>query len=122
MAIAALGLPDSYYLEMRRTYQARIEALFEALALAPQISAPRPDGAFYTMLKLPIDDSERFARFLVEDFRLDGESVVVAPGGGFYAEPASGRHEVRIAAVVEEESLRRSVKIIDAAPDAYNDR
>lgn len=122
MAIAAMGLPDAYYVDMRRTYEARIDSLFEALALAPQISAPKPEGAFYTMLKLPIDDSERFARFLVEDFRLQGESVVVAPGGGFYAEPASGRHEVRIAAVVEEESLRRSVKIIDAALDAYNEK
>ena len=93
--VAALQLEESYYEEIRQVYAGRVRALSEALKAIPDISAHTPEGAFYAMLQLPVDDADRFARFLVTEFRLDGESVVVAPGAGFYADPANVRREIR---------------------------
>ena len=119
MAEAALALPDSYYSELRRTYKARVDVLFDALKAYPEINAPKPTGAFYTMLKLPVPDADRFARFLVEDFRVENRSVVLAPGSGFYASPASGRDEVRLAAVITQPKLRDAVEIIGEGLRAF---
>ena len=119
VAVAALGLPEDYYEEVRGIYARRVSAMMEALSELPGAVAPQPNGAFYAMVHLPIDDSDRFARWLVTDFRHEGESVVVAPGGGFYAKPESGRSEVRLAAVNEEGVLRRAVAILGKGLAAY---
>lgn len=119
VAVAALDLPESYYQEVRQTYLGRVEALVGALALLPGVSTHRPEGAFYAMCGLPVDDAERFARFLVTTFRSEGESVVVAPGGGFYADPAEGKSEIRLAAVSGEASLRRAVELLGEALVAF---
>ena len=119
VAGVALELPESYYDEIRSVYKARVEALVEALAEVKGVSTHRPEGAFYCMCRLPVDDSDAFARFLVTDFRSEGESIVVAPGGGFYADPASGRDQIRLAAVMDGSALRRAVQILDQALDAY---
>jgi len=118
-AIAALGMPQAYYEQVRETYRARVEALTASLARVPGVVVPRPAGAFYAMAELPIDDAERFARWLVEGFRSDGESVVVAPGPGFYASPTSGRRQVRLAAVLQEPQLARASELLAQALDAY---
>jgi aspartate aminotransferase len=122
VAIAALSLPESYYEEVRSLYRRRVDALVGAISEVEGISAHRPEGAFYCMLRLPVDDSDRFARFLVTEFRHDGESVVVAPGGGFYASPADGENEVRVAAVVDEASVRRAVWLLGKGLAAYPGR
>jgi len=121
-AVAALALPDSYYDEVRKTYQGRVDALIEALSVLPGVDLPRPKGAFYAMVRLPVDSSERFARWLVEEFRQDGQSVVVAPGPGFYADPSSGTDEIRLAAVLNEERIRRAAKLLTTALDVYPGR
>jgi aspartate aminotransferase len=122
-AIAALNLPDSYYEEVRHIYRARVDAMMDALAQIPGVSFHRPEGAFYSMVRLPVADTERFARWLVEEFRdsTSGrpESVVVAPGPGFYADPSKGRDEIRLAAVREESQLRRAVAVLGAGLQAY---
>jgi aspartate aminotransferase len=119
VGIVALGLPESYYEEVRLVYRERVAAMMDALAELPGVVAPRPQGAFYTMVKLPIDDAEAFARFLVEEFRSGGESVVVAPGPGFYASPADGRDEIRLAAVCEVPKLRRAVALLGEGIEAF---
>ncbi|MFT4979694.1 MAG: aspartate aminotransferase [Myxococcota bacterium] len=120
--IAALGMEEGYYEDIRRLYKGRVDAMFDAIDGIEGVSAPRPAGAFYAMLQLPIDDAERFARFLVTDFRDNNESVVVAPGPGFYADPSSGRQQVRLAAVLEESQVRRAMDILAAALKVYPGR
>lgn len=122
-AIAALHLPDHYYDEVRRIYRARIDAMMDALAKLPGVAYHRPEGAFYTMARLPVSDTEAFARFLVTDFRDSSngraESVVVAPGPGFYADPSHGRDEVRLAAVREEAVLARAIEVLGRGIAAF---
>jgi aspartate aminotransferase len=121
VAITALGLPESYYEEVRLVYRERVDAMMKALEdIGDDVVAPRPAGAFYSMVRLPVDDTEAFARFLVERFRSGGESVVVAPGPGFYADPSSGRNEVRLAAVSEVPILRRAVGLLAEGVHAFN--
>jgi aspartate aminotransferase len=119
VAIAALNLPEAYYEEVRGIYQRRVAAMMDALHEIPGVVAPRPEGAFYARVRLPIDDSDRFARWLVTDFRHEGESVVVAPGTGFYAKPESGRHEIRLAAVNREEVLQHAVGLLGKGLAAF---
>lgn len=134
-AIAALTLPVAYVDGVRATYKRRVHAMMNALALVPDVRMHRPEGAFYTMARLPVDDSEAFARFLVTDFRDNSapraggtgvppvtghaESVVVAPGPGFYADPGHGRDEVRLAAVRDEASLTRAIAVLAHGLAAY---
>jgi aspartate aminotransferase len=121
-AIAALGMDEGYYDDIRHIYRARVHALTDALSSVPGATVPRPEGAFYSMVELPIDDADRFARWLVEEFREGGESVVVAPGPGFYASPASGRSQVRLAAVLEQPLVRRAGDLLARALDLYPGR
>jgi aspartate aminotransferase len=97
--------------------------MMDALAQIPDVRFHRPEGAFYTMARLPVADTEAFARFLVEEFRDTStgrpESVVVAPGPGFYSAPTMGRNEVRLAAVKEESVLRRGIEVLGAGLAAY---
>ena len=122
-AIAALQLPESYYEEVRHIYKSRVDAMMDALAQIPGVAFHRPEGAFYTMARLPVADTEKFARWLVEEFRDHSagraESVVVAPGPGFYADPRKGRDEIRLAAVREESQLRRAVEVLGAGLKQY---
>jgi len=120
--IAALSMSADYYEEIRQVYKGRVDAMMDAIAQIDGASAPRPEGAFYAMLALPIDDAERFARFLVTDFRDNGESVVVAPGPGFYAVRERGRQQVRLAAVLEESRIRRALEIVKAGLAVYPGR
>ena len=81
-----------------------------------------PQGAFYLVAPLPVDDTDRFSEFLLESFVLDGETVMLAPGSGFYATPGLGKNEVRIAYVLDRARLERSVKILGAGIDAFTKR
>ena len=100
-------------------FHARRDTLYAALQTIPGIVCQQPAGAFYVIAKLPIDDCERFARFLLTDFEQHGETVMVAPGTGFYATPGKGKDEVRIAYVLEEEKLVRAVELLRAGIAAY---
>jgi aspartate aminotransferase len=100
-------------------YQRRRDVLFEGLTRIPGVFLRKPEGAFYFIARLPIDDAEEFARFLLADFSKDGATAMVAPAPGFYATPGLGRNEVRIAYVLKEADLRASVAILAEAIPAY---
>jgi len=101
-------------------FHSRRDTLFAALTTIPGAVLRKPEGAFYIFVKFPqIDDSEAFARFMLTDFDLDGETVMVAPGAGFYATPGKGKDEVRLAYVLEEDKLVRAVEVLRAGIEAY---
>jgi aspartate aminotransferase len=106
--------------QMRQKFHSRRDTLFGALQTIPGAVCRKPEGAFYIFVKLPqIDDSEAFVTFMLNDFHLDGETVMVAPGAGFYATPDKGHDEVRIAYVLEESKLLRAVEVLKAGLEAY---
>lgn len=125
-AIRALQMPPEFYEDVRQTYRRRVDAMMDALALIPGVEFHRPEGAFYTMARLPVADTEDFARFLITDFRDNStgkpESIVVAPGPGFYADPREGRNEIRLAAVREEKSLAHAIAVLGRGLEAYKAR
>lgn len=112
-------VPASYTRGVIAEYQKRRDTIADALANMPGVLARRPEGAFYCCAKLPVDDSNAFAIFLLQDFALEGETVMVAPLDGFYATPGLGRDEVRLAYVLEVPKLERAMKILAAALAAY---
>ncbi len=117
--VAALTLPESYYEQVRQTYARRVSTMIEALGQIEGVSCHAPAGAFYTMVQLPISDAEGFARFLITDFRDAGESLVVAPGGGFYSEPERGLGQIRLAAVMEPAKIQRAIEILGRGLAAF---
>jgi aspartate aminotransferase len=105
---------------MRRKFHARRDTLYDALQTIPGVCCRRPEGAFYIFVKFPqIDDSEEFVKFMLNDFDLDGETVMVAPGAGFYATEGKGHDEVRVAYVLEEPKLVRAVEVLRAGLEAF---
>jgi aspartate aminotransferase len=119
-AMAAVKVPDSYFTKVRREYQNRRDLVCEAIAKIPGAVCRKPGGAFYVVAKLPIRDGEEFAIFMLEEFQLDNETVMVAPADGFYATPGKGKDEVRIAYVLNCDDLERAMKILAAGVEAYN--
>lgn len=106
--------------EMRSKFHSRRDTLFDALQTIPGATCRKPEGAFYVFVKFPqLDDSEEFVKFMLNDFDLDGETTMVAPGAGFYATEGKGHDEVRIAYVLEEPKLVRAVEILKAGLAAY---
>jgi aspartate aminotransferase len=103
-------------------YERRRNLVHEALAATPGVTVRRPEGAFYLCAGLPVDDAQRFAEFLLRDFHVDGETVMVAPADGFYATPGLGRHEARIAYVLDGARLSRAMRILAAGLEAYAGR
>lgn len=117
--IPLLHHPGAYVDPLVDTYRNRRDVVMEALQRIPGVRVRQPEGAFYLLASLPIDDGERFASWLLTDFRLDQETLMVAPGEGFYLTPDMGRQEVRFAFVLEEEALRRAMTILREALHAY---
>ncbi len=119
IATAAHHLPASFLHDMVDVYRKRRDVVFQALQAIPDVLAGRPEGAFYTIPRLPIHDTEDFARWLLTDFSRDGETVMVAPAAGFYASPGLGRNEIRIAYVLKEEALQRAMRLLGEAIQEY---
>jgi aspartate aminotransferase len=108
---------------MNAKFHSRRDTLYQALQTIPGIISRKPEGAFYVFAKFPqLDDSEEFVKFMLNDFNLDGETTMVAPGAGFYATPGMGNDEVRIAYVLEEPKLVRAVEVLKAGLEAYVDQ
>ncbi len=116
---ALTEVPPSYIAGVIAEYERRRDVVYEALTAIPGVLVRRPEGAFYVCARLPVDDANAFAEFLLRDFELDGETVMIAPADGFYATPGLGRDEVRIAYVLEEAKLRRAMELVTAALAAY---
>lgn len=117
---AALETPQSYFDEVISEYRQRRDILVNALKNIEGVKVSSPKGAFYCIAELPIDDAEKFAQWLLEDFDLNGETVMVAPAAGFYSTKGLGMKEVRIAYVLKQDDLLRSVEILKAAIETYN--
>lgn len=115
----ASEVPPDYTAKVVAEYQRRRDTLHEGLTKIPGVFLRKPEGAFYFVARLPIDDAEAFARFLLADFSRDKATVMVAPAAGFYATPGLGQDEVRIAYVLKEADLRASVAILAEAIPAY---
>jgi aspartate aminotransferase len=119
---ALTEVPPEYTRGVIAEYQKRRDLVYEALTRTPGVVTRKPEGAFYICARLPIDDANRFVEFLLRDFQLDGDTVMVAPADGFYATPGLGRDEVRIAYVLEATKLRRAMECFTAALAAYPGR
>ena len=119
---ALTEVPASYIAGVIAEYQKRRDVVIEALTAIPGVLVRKPEGAFYICARLPVDDASAFAEWLLRDFALDGETVMVAPADGFYATPGLGRDEVRIAYVLEVPKLRKAMKCLSSALAAYPGR
>lgn len=116
---AALDTPDSYFVNVKNEYVSRRNTLIAELEKIDGVKVAKPNGAFYCIAELPIKNSDDFARWLLEHFSYKNETVMVAPAAGFYSTPNVGLNQIRIAYVLNEESLKKAVKIVDEALKTY---
>ncbi len=119
---AALDTPQSYFDDVVKEYRVRRNTLIEELNKIEGVLVTKPKGAFYCIAKLPVDNADTFAKWMLESFQLDNETVMVAPAEGFYSTPGVGIKEVRIAYVLKKEDLIRSVQILKEAIKVYNSK
>lgn len=112
--------PEEYFQATRAEYMGRRDVLMQGLSEIPGVVSPSIEGAFYALVRLPVDDADRFCQWILTNFQYEGESVLLAPASGFYLTPGLGRNEVRIAYVLEKEKLKRAVRIIAEALDEYS--
>jgi len=122
VAEASLDAPEQYHQDVYDEYIARRNCLVEGLNKIPGVYSPMPNGAFYTMVKLPVQDSDDFCRWCLEEFNYEGETVMMAPATGFYATPGAGKDQVRMAYVLKIDDLKRALVILEKALEAYNAR
>jgi aspartate aminotransferase len=111
-AEASIDTPDAYFEEVLAEYTERRNVMVSALNNIPGVRAPNPKGAFYLVARLPVDDADKFAQWLLTDFHIDGETTMIAPANGFYSNPEMGRDEVRIAYVLNVEDLKKAMHIL----------
>lgn len=121
-ALAAYRMGMDYFEEVRAEYQQRRDVLFEGLKDIPGIVIHKPQGAFYIIVRLPIEDSEHFVRWMLTEFSLENQTVMVAPAQGFYSTPGKGLNEVRIAYVLKESDLRKAITVFKAGLEKYKRR
>lgn len=112
-------VPDSYLEEVHEEYDKRRNVLYDGLRKIPGVVIPKPEGAFYTIVGLPVQNAEAFCIWLLTDFRDNNETVMIAPAAGFYATPGMGQNEVRIAYVLNADAMNRVVEILKKALIAY---
>jgi aspartate aminotransferase len=116
---AAVDLPEDYFDGPRSEYMARRDLLVRRLNSMPGVYCPNPGGAFYAMARLPIDDCDRFCQWLLESFHYNNETVMLAPATGFYSTPGLGKNEVRLAYVLNLESLDAAMDCLQYALEQY---
>ncbi len=122
VAEASIDTSSEYMLATYNEYVERRKFLIDELNKIPGCYTPIPMGAFYTVVKLPVDDADKFCQWCLRDFNLDGETVFMAPASGFYTSPGMGVDEVRMAYVLNKEELARAMKVLAAALKAYPGR
>ena len=115
-------LPANYYTEVREEYRRRRDAMVAALSKIPGVEFRCPEGAFYLMATLPVDDAEKLQYFLLEEFEDNGETVMVTPADSFFTDPVLGRNKVRIAYVTNPEDVTRAIELLGLGIQAYNAR
>lgn len=118
---AALDTPQSYFDDVIAEYAKRRTILIEGLQKINGVKVTKPKGAFYCIVELPVKNAEAFAQWLLESFDVDGETIMVAPAAGFYSTPNVGFNQIRLAYVLNEESLKKSIVILEEALKIYKD-
>ena len=121
-AEASLDEPEGYARETYDEYVERRKCLIDGLNRIPGVYSPIPMGAFYTVARLPVDDSEKFCAWCLSEFDYEGETVMMAPASGFYTTPGAGRNEVRIAYVLKKDDLQRALVVLQKALETYPGR
>ena len=119
---AALLTPKSYFEDVINEYVSRRDLLVEGLNKIEGVICPKPKGAFYAIAQLPVDNADKFAQWLLEDFDFNGETLMVAPAEGFYSTKGEGFNQVRIAYVLNQESLKKAIKCLDESLKVYPGR
>lgn len=122
VAEASLDASEEYHRDIYDEYVERRKCLIDGLNRIPGVYSPIPMGAFYTVAKLPVDDSERFCRWCLEKFDYEGETIMMAPASGFYTTPGAGTNQVRIAYVLKKDDLTRALVVLRKALEAYPGR
>lgn len=121
-AIGALDTPDEYFKAVREEYIKRRDYMIDGLNSIEGVYTPVPMGAFYTIAELPVDDTESFAKWLLENFRIDNETVMITPAASFYGTPGKGLNQARIAYVLEIDEMKKALKILEEGLKAYPGR
>ncbi len=121
-AIAGFKMIDNFISDMRRKYEKRRDIVFEELNKIEGVYAQKPEGAFYTVTRIPVDDAEDFTKWMLTEFNVDKKTTMVAPANGFYATKGKGKDEVRIAFVLKDEDLRDAIKILKMGIEEYKSR
>ncbi len=119
---AALNTPNDYFEEVYNEYIDRRDFMVEGLNKIEGVYCPKPKGAFYTVVKLPVDDADKFAQWILSEFEYKKQTVMMAPASGFYATPGLGKNEVRIAYVLKKEDLANAIETLEKALEAYPGR
>jgi len=119
VAEASIDTSTEYMLATYNEYVERRKFLIDQINKIPGCYTPIPMGAFYTVVKLPVDDADKFCQWCLSDFSLDGETIFMAPAAGFYTTPGMGKDEVRMAYVLEKDELAKAMKVLAAALEAY---
>ena len=122
VAEASIDASEEYMRDTYDEYVERRKCLIDGLNRIPGVYSPIPMGAFYTMARLPVDDAEKFCSWCLTDFNYEGETVMMAPGAGFYTTPGAGHDEVRIAYVLKKDDLTRALFVLRKALEAYPGR
>lgn len=122
IAEASLMTPQEYMDQVYEEYLQRRNFLIDGLNKIPGVYTPTPMGAFYTMVRLPVDDAEKFCEWCLTDFSYEGQTIMMAPGSGFYSTPGAGRDEVRLAYVLNKEDLGKALVVLEKALDEYGRR
>jgi len=113
-------VPDSYIESVQKEYKKRRDVLYDGLRSIPGVVVSKPEGAFYTIVGLPVTDAEDFCKWLLTDFRDNNETIMIAPASGFYATAGKGRNEVRIAYVLNVKAIARSIELLKEALKQYS--
>lgn len=120
IAEASVSAPRDYMTNTYEEFINRRKCLIDGLNKIPGVYSPIPMGAFYTTVKLPIDDCEKFCKWCLTDFRRNGKTIMLAPGTGFYSDPTMGRDQVRMAYVLEIKELKEALSLLGQALEEYN--
>ena len=121
-AIGALDTPDEYFAAVKEEYIKRRNFMIEGLNRIEGVFTPLPMGAFYTIAELPVDDTESFAKWMLENFRIDNETTMVTPAASFYKTPGKGKNHARIAYVLEIDEMKKALHILEEGLKAYPGR
>ncbi len=121
VAEASIEGTEAYAKECFDEYKARRDFFIKGLNEIPGVYSPKPEGAFYTVVELPVADAEDFCRWCLTDFRLNGETVMMAPAAGFYSNPELGKNQVRMAYVLKIEDLAKALEVLKAALIKYQE-